>query len=57
MVAIVESDGVEFDTPEAPSETPEALNVPEASYVAPSTKVYASKLHGLTIETIGRPLN
>lgn len=57
MVAVIESEGVEFDTPEVPFEPPKAPSGPEVPSVAPSVQVFASALHGLTVETIGRPLN
>jgi hypothetical protein len=57
MVAVIESEGVEFDTPEVPFEPPKAPSGPEVPRVPPSVQVFASALHGLTVETIGRPLN
>lgn len=57
MVALIESEGVEFDTPEAPFEPLEVLTAPEVPRPAPSAKVYASTLHGLKVETVGRPLH
>jgi hypothetical protein len=57
VVAIIESEGVEFDTSEVPFDPPTVPIGPEVPSVPLSVEVYASALHGLTVETIGRPLN